>query len=293
MSKNGHIQKVTAKRKILIMGLPGSGKSTIAELVSHELGAVWFNADAVREEINKDLDFSVESRNEQARRMGWICDQVTKTGSYAVADFVCPTEEARLLFDADLIVWVNRITEGRFEDTNKMFVPPVRDKRWTSGEDIVLKNGTPQEMCDQVIKHINSLESWNNQAPTALLIGRYQPFHDGHKALVAEAIRRTGQCCIALRDVGGIDDNNPYEFEVVRRNILRACREFGNKINVIDCPNIMDVFYGRGVGYNIERIDLDKEFTDISATKVRKGEIDVHGNKLDNSEEKEPGWRPE
>ncbi len=293
MSKNGHIKKVTAKRKILIMGLPGSGKSTVAELVSHELGAVWFNADAVRQEINKDLDFSVESRNEQARRMGWLCDQVVKTGSYAVADFICPTEETRTLFNADLIVWVNRIKEGRFEDTNKMFVPPVRDERWTSGEDLVLKNGTPQEMCDQVIKHINSLESWNNQAPTALLIGRYQPFHDGHKALVAEAIRRSGQCCIALRDVGGIDENNPYDFEVVRRDILRACREFGNKVNVIDCPNITDVFYGRGVGYNIERIDLEKELTDISATKVRKGEIDVHGNKIEDTKDREPGWRPE
>ena len=292
MSNNGNKTKVTAKRKVLIMGLPGSGKSTVSELVADKLGAVWFNADAVREELNKDLGFTEADRNEQARRMGWLCDQVVKAGSYAVADFVCPTEDTRKLFNADIIVWVNRIKEGRYEDTNKIFTEPVADKRWNSGEDIVLKNGNPYEMCAQVVSHLESLENWNNQAPTALLIGRYQPFHDGHKALVAETIRRSGQCCIALRDVGGIDDNNPYDFEAVRKDILRACREFGNKVNVIDCPNITDVFYGRGVGYNIERIDLDKELTDISATKVRKGEIDTHGNPVDNKD-RPPGWRPE
>ena len=127
--------RVTMKRKILIMGLPGSGKSTLAELVADRLNAVWFNADAVRQEINKDLGFSEEDRNEQARRMGWLCNQVAKTGRYALADFICPTEETRILFDADLVVWVNRIKKGRFEDTNKIFVPPDADKRWTSGED--------------------------------------------------------------------------------------------------------------------------------------------------------------
>ena len=278
--------RVTMKRKILIMGLPGSGKSTLAELVADRLNAVWFNADAVRQEINKDLGFSEEDRNEQARRMGWLCNQVAKTGRYALADFICPTEETRILFDADLVVWVNRIKKGRFEDTNKIFVPPDADKRWTSGEDLVVCNGTPEELCTQVVSHLEALENWNNQAPTALLVGRYQPFHDGHKALVTEAIKKSGQCCIALRDVGGTDKDNPYDFHIVRDNIMHACREFGNKVNVIELPNITDILYGRGVGYNIEQINLDKKLTDISATKIRKGEIDKHGNRA-------PGWRPE
>ena len=110
-----------------------------------------------------------------------------------------------------------------------------------------MREGTPDEWCDKVIQNINQTEQWNNQNPTALLIGRYQPFHVGHKTLVAEAIKRTGQCCIALRDVGGIDDSNPYDFEKVKAEIKAACVEFGNKIKIIEIPNITDVFYGRGV----------------------------------------------
>jgi len=276
---------VKLKRKILIMGLPGSGKTILAELLVPRLKAVWFNADAVRQEINKVLGFDEEARLEHARRMGVMCDFSTKYGSYAVADFVCPTKQARTMFNPDFVIWVNRIQEGRFEDTNKMFEPPV------GYADVVLEDGTPEEWLEQVMDALEG-ERWDNQAPTALLIGRYQPFHDGHKALVAEALKRTGQVCIALRDVGGIDENNPYDFEQVRANILAGCREFGDKVRVIEIPNIMDVFYGRGVGYNIEMLELSDELKSISATKVRNGEIDIHGNKVNKDEKRPPGWNP-
>lgn len=272
------------KRKILICGLPGSGKTTLAELLVPRMNAVWFNADAIRQEIHKDLGFTEEDRNEHARRLGKLSDWASMSGNYVVADFCCPTEQARELFNPDYVVWVNRIQEGRYADTNKMFQRPDEDARWDEN-DIVLTDGTPGEWCNQVMQHINDLEQWDNQAPTALLIGRYQPFHKGHKTLVAEAIKRTGQCCIALRDVGGIDDSNPYDFEQVKANIHAACVEFGNKIKVIEIPNIMDVFYGRGVGYNIEMLELDKEIQKISATKIRAGEIGPDGKPL--------GKRPE
>ena len=268
------------KRKILIMGLPGSGKTTLVELLVPRLEAVWFNADAVRTEIHKDLGFSEEDRLEHARRLGKLCEFSCKYGSFAVADFVCPTEKARELFNADFTIWVDRIEEGRFEDTNKMFEPPV-------DYDVRLTSGTPKEWLDAVMTSLNS-QMWNNQAPTALLIGRYQPFHVGHKTLVEESIKRTGQCCIALRDVGGIDDSNPYNFERVKEEIHAACPEFGNKIKVIELPNITDVFYGRGVGYNIEQLELSKELQEVSATKIRKGEIDQKGNKLKNTGGKNP-----
>jgi adenylylsulfate kinase len=275
------------KRKILIMGLPGSGKTTLANELVPRLNAVWFNADAVRQEINKDLGFTVEDRNEQARRMGLLCSWVKKTGQYAVADFVCPTKDTREAFGADFTIWINRIEEGRFQDTNKIFESP-------ESVDIELSEGTPLDWVDLVLGELWKTEKWDNQSPTALLIGRYQPFHDGHKALVAEAIRRTGQCCIAIRDVGGISDSNPYDFDRVKENIYSACPEFGNKIKVIELPNIMDVFYGRGVGYNIEQLELHKDLQDISATKVRKGEIDTHGNKASWTINSKPlGWRPE
>jgi len=81
--------------KILIMGLPGSGKTTLALHLSRRLNAVHFNADAVRHNINRDLGFEPADRIEHARRMGWLCDRVTATGSYAIADFICPTDETR------------------------------------------------------------------------------------------------------------------------------------------------------------------------------------------------------
>ncbi len=115
-------------RKILIMGLPGAGKTTLARALLRRVAAVHFNADAVRREISRDLGFSMPDRVEHARRMGWLCDRVVDAGVCAVADFICPTGESRDAFQADgpaCIVWVDRIAAGRFEDTNRLFVPPL------------------------------------------------------------------------------------------------------------------------------------------------------------------------
>ena len=109
--------------KILICGLPGSGKSTLAEPFAELLGAVWINADAVREKYN-DWDFSPEGRIRQAQRMKHLSDGVVMAGKIAVADFVCPTEAARTEFAADYVVWMDTIEEGRYEDTNAMFEKP-------------------------------------------------------------------------------------------------------------------------------------------------------------------------
>ena len=110
---------------ILIMGLPGSGKTTLANELAPLLNAKRLNADEVRKEAN-DWDFSEDGRTRQAKRMANFAKKIKEKGSYVVADFICPTPEARSLFPADFVIWLDTIKEGRFDDTNKMFVKPEK-----------------------------------------------------------------------------------------------------------------------------------------------------------------------
>tara|TARA_B100000029_G_C17299885_1_gene860227 strand:- start:456 stop:863 length:408 start_codon:yes stop_codon:yes gene_type:complete len=112
-------------KKILIMGLPGSGKTTLASKLVPLLDAEWLNNDKVRREAD-DWDFSEEGRVRQAKRMCDLAEKYKKKGRYVVADFICPTPKARELFNADYIVWVDTINKGRFDDTNAMFVKPKK-----------------------------------------------------------------------------------------------------------------------------------------------------------------------
>ena len=107
------------------MGLPGSGKTTLANELGPMLNAKRLNADEVRKEAN-DWDFSEEGRKRQAARMANFALDLKKDGSYVVADFICPTPAARSLFPADYTIWVDTIKEGRFDDTNKMFINPTK-----------------------------------------------------------------------------------------------------------------------------------------------------------------------
>ena len=110
---------------ILIMGLPGSGKTTLANELAPMLNAKRLNADEVRKEAN-DWDFSEEGRKRQSKRMADFALKLKEEGSNVVADFICPTPEARSLFPADYVIWVDTIKESRFDDTNKMFIKPEK-----------------------------------------------------------------------------------------------------------------------------------------------------------------------
>ena len=110
---------------ILVMGLPGAGKTTLGDELAILLHAKRLNADEVRKAEN-DWDFSIEGRIRQAKRMYKLALNLKNQGNYVVADFICPTPEARSLFPADYIIWVDTIKEGRFDDTNKMFVKPEK-----------------------------------------------------------------------------------------------------------------------------------------------------------------------
>jgi len=111
---------------------------------------------------------------------------------------------------------------------------------------------------------------WDNKKPTAQMLGRWQPFHDGHYALFEEIIKRTGQVCIQIRDVQGVDDN-PFNFETVKKNIeTKLSSKYENRFKIVLVPNITNICYGRGVGYKIEEVVLPEEIQKISATKIRK-----------------------
>ena len=114
------------------------------------------------------------------------------------------------------------------------------------------------------------MKKWDNKKPTAQMLGRWQPFHPGHHKLFQEIIKKTGQVLIMVRDVQGVDDN-PFDFETVKRNIEEKLNpEYEGTFKVILVPNITNICYGRGVGYQIEEIVLDAETQKISATKIRK-----------------------
>lgn len=106
--------------------------------------------------------------------------------------------------------------------------------------------------------------------PTVQLLGRYQPFHEGHKALAVEAINRVGQVCIMVRDTGGTDAKNPFDFEFVAARIHEAMADYEGRFMVLPVPNITNIFYGRDVGYQIEKVELGAELESISATKIRR-----------------------
>ena len=121
--------------------------------------------------------------------------------------------------------------------------------------------------------------------PTTQMLGRWQPWHDGHTALFERALAETGQVCIMVRDVGGIvgddagggrtaaQDDNPFKWNEVRQNIVAGLAEHGftegKEYVIMQVPNIVDISYGRGVGYTFTQHDLGKDIHDISATKIR------------------------
>ena len=242
------------------MGLPGSGKTTLASKLVSILKAKWINADKIRKK-SKDWDFSDEGRKRQAKRMSDFADKYKKDGYYVVADFICPTPQTRKLFNPDFMIWVDTIKKSRFKDTNKIFVKPKRyDVKVTEQDSEIWAI----KIADQIKPY-----KWDNKKPTIQMLGRWQPWHEGHYALFKEIIKKTGQVNIMVKDVKGIGDN-PFDFKTVKKNIENALKDFKNRIKISLVPNITNICYGRKVGYKTEKIILPKEIQKISATKIRK-----------------------
>jgi adenylylsulfate kinase len=245
---------------IQIIGQAGSGKTTLAVELADRINAIHINADKVRADLNKDLDFTLESRIENARRLGALARLLDEQGQIVVVDFICPTKETRDAFGVpDHLVWVNRIKEGRFVDTNKMWEDP------TYFDIEILEGMSVSEEAELVIFHCG-LYDWRK--PTTLMLGRYQPWHEGHHALYNEAEQRTDQVVLGVRNTYKTSEKDPLTFTEVK-GFIEADAKMKNAM-VVKFPNITNIVYGRDVGYKIEQVKLGDEIEAISATQKRK-----------------------
>ena len=250
--------------KILVFGLPGSGKTTLANKLSKKLGATHLNADEIREKC-QDWDFSDQGRLRQAKRMAQLADEAST--QHVIMDFVCPTKEYRNLVKPDVIVFMDTIELGRYADTNKVFEAPDQDD--------TIDYHIRQKSSDIEAQRIASdLITFDWQKPTVQMLGRWQPFHDGHVALFKRSLNKTGQVAVQVRDCHGWNESNPFDFEKVRFGIISKLNQHGfleGKEFVVQLvPNITNITYGRDVGYAIEQETFDESISNISATKIRK-----------------------
>jgi adenylate kinase family enzyme len=245
------------KKIILIMGLPGSGKTTIAKKIVNILKADWLNADKIRGKYN-DWDFSRSGIIRQVKRMRDLAK--SSNNKYVVADFVCPMHDQIKIFKPDFIFWMDTIKKSRFKSMNKQFKKPKKfDLRITSQNVELWK----YLIIDKIIKY-----KWNNKSATSQMLGRYQPWHLGHRTLFENIFEKYGQVNIQVKDVNGLGDN-PFTFNQIKKKIIKDLKDFKNRIKVTKSPNIVEINYGRTVGYKIKKINLSKKIQSISATKIR------------------------
>lgn len=256
-------------KRILIMGLPGAGKTYLAQHIVDHLQAErkrvgWLNADDVRKKYN-DWDFSREGRIRQSLRMRELADAMSEV-DFVICDFVAPLPEMRDNFKADWTVWVDTIDSGRFEDTNKVFEAPV-------SYDFRITEQHGEKWGEFIAAHIidnrrRPVFDW--QKPTVQMLGRWQPWHPGHRALFERAIAKTGQVIIQIRDCQGWNNSNPFAVAQVKSFIQRDLdMEYQGQYEIQVVPNVVEIVYGRDVGYKINEIELPEEIRQISATKIR------------------------
>lgn len=276
--------------KILVMGLPGAGKTYFAERLKkylEDFSSVdtmplsrmlnlenvpltyssqvdWFNADEIRKRFN-DWDFSREGRIRQSLRMAEFA--LKCSGDFVICDFVAPLVEMRNNFKADWTIWIDTINESRYDDTNKAFVEPEQ-------YDFRITEQNAEKWVEFVGQHILDNRRRNKfdwKKETVQMLGRWQPWHAGHRALFDRLIQRTGQVVIQIRDCQGWQGSNPFAIDQVKHSIRRDLDPlYQGQYEIQVVPNIVHIGWGRGVGYTSGEETFDESITGISGTKIRK-----------------------
>ena len=281
---------------VWLTGLPSAGKTTIASALQAELEkrdrvVTMLDGDgAMRQMLSTGLGFTKEDRNMNVLRAGFVAGEIVKHGGAAICSLVSPFADARglareMIGPAFVEVYVHtplhicqerdpkglyrRARAGELKNMTGIDDPyegPDPDvlELQIDGEAPVVKN---VEIITHYLEDRGFLE--DSGKPAALMIGRYQPWHDGHRALFMEALAMEGYVVIGVRETHGLGDQNPFTFLEVKARIEESLGSFVGSFEVRRLPNITNIVYGRDVGYRITRVDLEPEIESISATQIR------------------------
>jgi adenylylsulfate kinase len=261
-------------RKILICGLPGSGKTTLARALQNFIpGSIWYDGDEIRN-LTQNWSFDGAGRHNQCEAMRVLCDKAVANGHTAIASFICPTDNFREQFGADYIVFVDRVVACQYRDTNVLWQPP-HNADFNVHPIPGIVEPSPRGWAHQILNHINmkfsppAKQCFDRLLPSALMVGRFQPWHKGHRALFEKALEKYGQVIIAVRTIPH-NEKNPLDpnaiFDCIRKDLV----QYEGKYVMLLIPNVAAVVYGRNVGYAIDQIRLDPELEKISGTELRK-----------------------
>ena len=281
---------------VWLTGLPAAGKTTIANALQTELEkrgrlVTMLDGDGtMRQMLSTGLGFSKEDRQINVVRAGFVAGEIVKHGGVAICALVSPYADARAAVrsmigrgfvevhvNTPLCVCEKRDPKGLYRRARTgelKHMTGIDDPYEAPDPDLVELqidgNGSVRDHVKIIIDYLEDrglLETLRRSA--ALMMGRFQPWHDGHRALFQQALEMEGYVVIGVRETTGLDDNNPFTFAEVKRRIEESLSSFAGSFEVRGLPNITNIVYGRDVGYRITRVGLEPEIERISATQIR------------------------